>query len=92
MKIQAWFIGNGKTINVWKDHWIGEQPLCDYIDPKSAIWKDLNATLNSCIMNGHWAWPEQLVEITTRLGLDIYAVRDPNVNKEDECYWPYDNH
>ncbi|KAL5724523.1 hypothetical protein ACHQM5_007771 [Ranunculus cassubicifolius] len=34
---QEWIIGNGQSISIWKDHWIGDRPICQRLTQRAKI-------------------------------------------------------
>ncbi|KAF6168465.1 hypothetical protein GIB67_005017 [Kingdonia uniflora] len=56
----GWVIGDGASIDLWRDNWCSCLSLKDWINDDHILWNDLHAKLSSIIVEGRWAIPGNL--------------------------------
>ncbi|KAF6141228.1 hypothetical protein GIB67_024312 [Kingdonia uniflora] len=56
----GWVIGDGASIDLWRDNWCSSLFLKDWINDDHIPWNDLHAKLSSIIVEGRWAIPGNL--------------------------------
>lgn len=65
-----WVVGNGLSINFWKDNWLG-QPIVDQLNIPQDLHKDLHATVTDFTNGSKWTIPTLLAnfcpEITDQI-------------------------
>ncbi|KAF6138646.1 hypothetical protein GIB67_032540 [Kingdonia uniflora] len=85
----GWVIGDGASIDLWRDNWCSSLTLKDWINDDHIPWKDLHAKLSSIIIEGRWAIPGNPQLSFQRLGLDIHSIKI-NKNNADRRVWKPD--
>ncbi|KAF6153090.1 hypothetical protein GIB67_034812 [Kingdonia uniflora] len=85
----GWVIGNGASIDLWRDNWCSSLSLKDWINDDHIPWNDLHAKLSSIIVEGRWAIPGNLQLLFQRLGVDIHSIKI-NKNNADRRVWKPD--
>ena len=86
-----WFVRDGQTIKVWKDHWLPNGSLRDYIEaPSPPPPKEENHQVNSLWDNQTWSFdsinlplPPQIQELIQ--GIPVTSV----ANLDDSFLWPH---
>ncbi|KAF6174510.1 hypothetical protein GIB67_004704 [Kingdonia uniflora] len=85
----GWVIGDGASIDLWRDNWCSSLSLKDWINDDHIPWNDLHAKLSSIIVEGRWAIPGNLQLLFQRLGVDIHSIKI-NKNNADRRVWKPD--
>ncbi|KAF9620149.1 hypothetical protein IFM89_010808 [Coptis chinensis] len=82
-----WIIGNGKTIDLWRDCWLHGQSLQHIMNLSSDILKGCIATLDMIIHNDEWRIPKELQFLLDEHGIDLHSLEKPNSSAADERVW-----
>ncbi|KAF6170253.1 hypothetical protein GIB67_035358 [Kingdonia uniflora] len=85
----GWVIGDGASIDLWRDSWCSPISLKDWINNDFIPWKDLHAKVSCIIVEVRWSIPYNLHLVFHRLGVDIYNIKI-NKNKTDRWVWQPD--
>ncbi|KAF6159579.1 hypothetical protein GIB67_010001, partial [Kingdonia uniflora] len=85
----GWVIGDGASIDLWRDNWCSSLSLKDWINDDHIPWNDLHAKLSSIIVQGRWTIPGNLQLLFQRLGVDIHSIKI-NKNNADRRVWKPD--
>ncbi|KAF6146239.1 hypothetical protein GIB67_011711 [Kingdonia uniflora] len=83
-----WQIGNGYTIDFWRDCWGADLPLMEEVSVESEIWGICSAKLNSIIDQTGWNAPPLVAEFLTDHGFDLRNL-DVDCNLNDKRVWRY---
>lgn len=62
----TWILGDGKSINFWNNKWL-DKTLADILHIPDSVAKSLQATVSDFIINGHWSFPQALLDIVPNL-------------------------
>ncbi|KAF6149547.1 hypothetical protein GIB67_003695 [Kingdonia uniflora] len=79
----SWMIGNGCTIDFWRDCWGADLPLIEEVLVESKIWGCCNAKLSSIIDQTGWNAPPLVAEFLAEHGIDLRNL-DVNCNLYDK--------
>ncbi|KAF6150994.1 hypothetical protein GIB67_016472 [Kingdonia uniflora] len=82
----GWVIGDGASIDLWRDHWCSLLSPKDWINDDHIPWNDLHAKVSSIIVEGRWFTPVNLQLLFQRLGVNIHSIKI-NKNKADRRLW-----
>ncbi|KAF5182221.1 hypothetical protein FRX31_028192, partial [Thalictrum thalictroides] len=82
----GWCVGDGKSIELWKDSWAGDESVQDRI--QNLNWKNYRANLCDVIDNGRWSFPQAVMEVFSRLGFDLSNVLPPSGEQDDRVWKP----
>ncbi|KAF6176409.1 hypothetical protein GIB67_010857 [Kingdonia uniflora] len=85
----GWVIGDGASIDLWRDNWYSPISLKDWNNDDRIPWNDLHAKVSSIIVEGRWVIPFNLQLLHHRLGVDIHTIKI-NKNKADRRVWKPD--
>ncbi|KAF6143723.1 hypothetical protein GIB67_030613 [Kingdonia uniflora] len=85
----GWVIGDGASIDLWRDNGCSSLSLKDWINDDHIPWNDLHAKLSSIIVQGRWTIPGNLQLLFQRLGVDIHSIKI-NKNNADRRVWKPD--
>ncbi|KAF6165225.1 hypothetical protein GIB67_030407, partial [Kingdonia uniflora] len=81
-----WQIGNGCTIDFWRDCWGADLPVMKEVSVESKIWGICSAKLNSIIDQTGWNAPPLVAEFLTDHGIDLRNL-DVDYNLNDKRVW-----
>ncbi|KAF6173233.1 hypothetical protein GIB67_026928 [Kingdonia uniflora] len=55
-----WSLGNGSSINVWRDNWTGDGEIKDFLSSNHINWKRQHNMVYELLENGEWSHPHIL--------------------------------
>ncbi|KAF6151425.1 hypothetical protein GIB67_020649 [Kingdonia uniflora] len=82
----SWMIGNGCTIDFWRDCWGADLPLMEEVSGESEIWGSCNVKRSSIIDQTGWNAPPLVAELLAEHGIDLRNL-DVNCNLHDKRVW-----
>ncbi|XP_026396171.1 uncharacterized protein LOC113290798 [Papaver somniferum] len=76
-----WNVGDGKSISVRFDNWIGDSPLINIMVQSQFVENNINMKVAEILNNGNWSIPEEIKNAITSFSL-------PDVSgMDDELCW-----
>ncbi|KAF6149936.1 hypothetical protein GIB67_008657 [Kingdonia uniflora] len=86
----GWVIGNGQQIDFWRDTWVINIPIIEYIKLPRHLWIKCKTRLNNFISTHSWI-PSDIRLLLLALGIDLQHIQC-NANKKDGMVWKPDLH
>ncbi|KAF6158383.1 hypothetical protein GIB67_022463 [Kingdonia uniflora] len=71
--LSRWLTGDGASIDVWRDYWASGQPIKD-LCPTAKNSKVTHSFLNDFIVDGHWNFSGEMLQLLSLVGIDPEAV------------------
>lgn len=81
-----WLIGDGYTIDFWKDCWLS-QPLVDCLNIPKHMHHLLQSNISDFISNGKWVLPQELIQRYPVLPTELNQVIIPKFCSADSLVW-----
>ncbi|XP_042477704.1 uncharacterized protein LOC122059071 [Macadamia integrifolia] len=84
---KRWIVGNGQSINFWKDRWWGSESIVEKVQGLDDIFQTTNARVGDFISNFEW----QILEARSNLLKDVFnrirGIKLPHYAMVDHCVW-----
>lgn len=81
-----WILGNGCSINFWKDRWLSS-PIVDFLQIPVHLHKHLNALVKDFIKDSCWTIPQWLLDSSSDFARELKQVFIPIYQAADELVW-----
>ncbi|KAF9624334.1 hypothetical protein IFM89_009617 [Coptis chinensis] len=85
--LHGWNVGNGEAINIWRENWLLQKPICDFFQEERKEILKYQARLSECIQGDRWAFSIEMTQVLHHLGIDISKLPQPDSSKEDSRVW-----
>lgn len=81
-----WIIGDGCSINFWKDRWLS-QAIVDFLQIPQSLQRLFQTNVKDFLIDGEWIVPHWLLDRNSVLKEELKQIVIPKFQAEDELIW-----
>ncbi|KAF9591939.1 hypothetical protein IFM89_010297 [Coptis chinensis] len=82
-----WIVGDGKSIDLWRDCWMGSWSIQQVLNLPDSSMKGVSATVNHLIHEGQWSLPTDFIQLLQTHNIPMDAFRNPVTMMPNQRVW-----